>query len=68
MANKVKQRTHKGTQKRFKVTAGGKVLHRSLKLRHLRAGKSKKQVRRLKQLKPVEGKIKTKIEKLLGLK
>lgn len=66
MANK--QRTHKGASKRFKVTAGGKILHRSLTLRHLRANKSKKQVRSLKQLKPVEGKIKTKIEKLLALK
>lgn len=68
MANKVKQRTHKGAQKRFKVTAGGKVLHRSHKLRHLRHNKSKKQVRSLKMLKSVEGTIKTKIEKLLGLK
>ncbi len=68
MAQKVKQRTHKGAQKRFKITAGGKVLHRSLKLRHLRKTKSKKQVRSLKQLKPVEGKIKTRIQKLLGLK
>lgn len=68
MATKVKQRTHKGASKRFKVTAGGKILHRSHKLRHLRANKSKKQVRSLKQLKSVEGAVKTKIEKLLGLK
>ncbi|HRN70439.1 MAG TPA: bL35 family ribosomal protein [Candidatus Woesebacteria bacterium] len=68
MANKVKQRTHKGAAKRFKITAGGKVLHRSLTLRHLRSSKTKKQVRSLKQLKPVEGKIKTRIEKLLALK
>lgn len=68
MATKVKHRTHKGASKRFKITAGGKVLHRSHKLRHLRSTKSKKQVRSLKQEKPVEGRAKIKIEKLLGLK
>lgn len=68
MATKVKQRTHKGAAKRFKITAGGKILHRSHKLRHLRNAKTKKQVRSLKQLKPVEGAIKTRIEKLLALK
>ena len=65
---KVKQRTHKGASKRFKVTASGKIMHRSHKLRHLRSTKSKKQVRSLKQLKTVEGVIKTKIKRLLGLK
>jgi large subunit ribosomal protein L35 len=67
MANE-KQRTHKGASKRFKVTAGGKILHRSLKLRHNRSKKTKKQIRSLKTMKPTEGKIKRNIQRLLGLK
>ncbi len=62
-----KQKTHKGAAKRFKVTAKGKLLHRSHKLRHLRASKSKKAVRNLKKLKVVEGAIEKKIKKLLAL-
>lgn len=65
---KNKPRTHKGASKRFKITAGGKLLHRSHKLRHLRANKSKKQVRRLKQMKEVEGTIKGRVERLLGVR
>jgi ABC-type branched-subunit amino acid transport system substrate-binding protein len=38
-----KQRTHKSAAKRFKVTADGKILHRSHKLRHKRSVKSKRQ-------------------------
>ncbi|HNQ30864.1 MAG TPA: 50S ribosomal protein L35 [Candidatus Woesebacteria bacterium] len=64
---KNKQRTHKGASKRFKVTAGGKVLHRSHTIRHLRKAKSKNQIRRLKQMKEVEGVHAKKIKRLLGL-
>jgi len=63
---KNKQKTHKGASKRFKVTATGKVLHRSQKIRHLKANKSKRKLRALKLDKPVEGRMKTKIKKLLG--
>jgi large subunit ribosomal protein L35 len=63
-----KQKTHKGASKRFKVTAGGKILHRSHKLRHNRSKKSKKQIRSLKTLKSTEGKIKRNIQRLLGIK
>jgi len=65
MANN-KQKTHKGASKRFKITATGKVLHRSQKIRHLQAKKSKRKQRALKIDKPVEGRMKTKIKKLLG--
>lgn len=66
---KNKPKTHKGASKRFKVTASGKVLHRSPTLRHLRTNKSAAQVRRLKTLKEVDNKeFKDKIHKLLGLK
>lgn len=63
-----KQRTHKSASKRFKITAGGKILHRSHKLRHLRSSKSKRQVRSLKTLKEVTGTFKPKIERLLGIR
>lgn len=63
-----KQKTHKGASKRFKVTGTGKLLHRSHKLRHLRAKKSKKNIRSLKKMNVVEGTIEKKIKKLLGLR
>ncbi len=62
-----KQKTHKGAAKRFKVSATGKLLHRSHKLRHLRAKKSKRTVRDLKKLKVVKGVIEKKIKKLLAI-
>lgn len=64
---KNKHRTHKGAKKRFKVTSTGKLLHRSQTLRHLRSAKSKKQIRRLKQMKPVTSSQAKKVKQLLGL-
>ncbi|MBP6994095.1 50S ribosomal protein L35 [Candidatus Woesebacteria bacterium] len=64
---KNKHRTHKGASKRFKVTGTGKILHRSHTIRHLRSGKSKNQIRRLKQMKEVTGQHGKKIKQLLGL-
>lgn len=62
-----KQKTNKGAAKRFKVTKSGKVLHRSHYLRHLRASKSKRQVRSLKQMKVVTGTMEKKIKRMLGM-
>jgi large subunit ribosomal protein L35 len=42
-----KQKTHKGTKKRFRLTASGKVKHRSAGTSHLSARKSQKRVRQL---------------------
>ncbi len=64
MANK--QRTHKGAAARFKITANGKVLHRSQKIRHLKATKSKRRQRAQNLDKEVVGVFATKIKKLLG--
>ncbi|PIZ66030.1 50S ribosomal protein L35 [Candidatus Roizmanbacteria bacterium CG_4_10_14_0_2_um_filter_36_9] len=64
---KNKQKTHKGSSKRFKITSTGKVLHRSKGARHLNSKKTKRQLRKLKIDKPVEGRVKIKIKKLLGL-
>jgi large subunit ribosomal protein L35 len=42
-----KQKTHKGTKKRFRLTATGKLKHRSAGTSHLAARKSQKRVRQL---------------------
>jgi large subunit ribosomal protein L35 len=65
---KVKSRTRKSAAKRFKVTKTGKVLHRSINLRHLRTIKGKRNQRRLKVMKELGGKFASKVKKMLGLK
>jgi len=62
---KIKARTRKSAVKRFKLTKGGKILHRSQQLRHLRSAKSKNRVRRLRTMKETVGKLKTKVKKML---
>jgi large subunit ribosomal protein L35 len=42
-----KQKTHKGTKKRFRLTAKGKVKHRSAGTSHLASRKTQKRVRHL---------------------
>jgi large subunit ribosomal protein L35 len=42
-----KQKTHKGTKKRFRLTAKGKAKHRSAGTSHLAARMSQKRKRRL---------------------
>lgn len=42
-----KQKTHKGTKKRFRITATGKVKHRAAGTSHLASRKSKKRRRNL---------------------
>ena len=64
---KLKQRTRKAAAKRFKITANSKVLHRSQKIRHLKAHKSKRRQRRMNQLKAIQGVMAKKIKKMLGL-
>lgn len=63
----MKQKTRKGAAKRFKITKSGKLMHRSHYLRHLRSGKSKSQIRRLKRMKQVTGVFEKKIKKMLGV-
>lgn len=64
MANK--QKTRKSAVKRFKVTASGKLLHRSQGMQHLRSKKSKKNIRSLKTLKQVTGAFEKKIKKMIS--
>ena len=42
-----KQKTHKGTKKRFRLTANGKIKHRQAGTSHLQARMSKKRRRQL---------------------
>lgn len=42
-----KQKTHKGTKKRFRLSAKGKVMHRSAGTSHLAARMSQKRKRQL---------------------
>jgi large subunit ribosomal protein L35 len=42
-----KQKTHKGTKKRFRITAGGKIKHRQAGTSHLNSRMSKKRRRQL---------------------
>jgi large subunit ribosomal protein L35 len=42
-----KQKTHKGTKKRFRLTAKGKAKHRSAGTSHLAARKDQKRIRQL---------------------
>ncbi len=61
-----KHKTKKSVEKRFKITKGGKVLHRAQGARHLKSNKSKKQLRHLRMTKSVEGVFKKKIKQMLG--
>jgi large subunit ribosomal protein L35 len=42
-----KQKTHKGTKKRFRLSANGKVKHRSAGTSHLATRKDQKRIRKL---------------------
>src|SRR4051794_9274990 len=45
----IKMKSHKGTKKRFKVSANGKVSHKRCGSSHLNSHKSGKQIRRLRK-------------------
>jgi large subunit ribosomal protein L35 len=42
-----KQKTHKGTKKRFRLSANGKIKHRPAGTSHLASRKTQKRVRKL---------------------
>ena len=67
MSKKIKQKTRKGTAKRFKITGTGKVLRRKQNMRHLRSNKSKKAKRAYRLNTEVKGKFARKIKRMLGL-
>jgi len=50
VAKKRKLKTHRGAAKRFKITAGGKILRMHSGKRHILGTKPAKRMRRLKKL------------------
>jgi large subunit ribosomal protein L35 len=60
-----KQKTRKSISKRFKLTKSGKIIRRTIGMRHLKANKSKKISRRQKQNNYVVGKTAKKLKKIL---
>ena len=63
----LKQKTRKIVMKRFKLTATGKILRRTQNMRHLRARKSAKQIRRYRVYHEVTGKIAKAIRRMLAI-
>jgi large subunit ribosomal protein L35 len=57
-----KQKTHKGTKKRFRVTANGKVKHRSAGTSHLMSRMSQKRKRKLRGTDTVD---KTEVKRII---
>ncbi len=62
-----KNKTRKIVQKRFKITATGKVMRRRQNSRHLSTNKSKKAIRSYRVPVEVTGKFAKKIKQMLGL-
>ena len=61
-----KQKTHKGTKKRFRLTAKGKAKHRQAGTSHLAARKSKKRRRNLRGTKVVSSTVLKQIHRALA--
>lgn len=60
-----KQKTHRGAAKRFKVTAGGKVVRRHSMHSHILTKKSAKRKRNLRRSTVVKGKFARVVKQLL---
>ncbi len=60
-----KQKTRKSIFKRFKLTAGGKLLRGHQAARHKRASKSKRRIRTFKKMIEVKGHFANYIKKLI---
>ena len=63
-----KMKTHKGTAKRVKLTAGGKILRRRAFGNHLLSKKSKRRKRVLSSPAEITGKVGKNIKRALGVK
>jgi large subunit ribosomal protein L35 len=61
-----KQKTHSAAKKRFKVTAGGKLLRRRAMKSHLLEKKSAKRKRRFRRDQDVDASDVREVKKLLG--
>ncbi len=61
-----KQKTHKGTKKRFRLTASGKAKHRHAGTSHLAARMSQKRKRNLRGTKVVDKTVEASIREALS--
>jgi large subunit ribosomal protein L35 len=61
-----KQKTHKGTKKRFRLTASGKAKHRQAGTSHLAVRKTKKNRRQLRGTKVLDKSVTYQIERALA--
>lgn len=61
-----KQKTHKGTKKRFRLTAKGKAKHRPAGTSHLATGKTHKQKRNLRGTRVLDKSLTPMIQRALG--
>jgi len=61
-----KQKTHKGTKKRFRLTARGKVKHRSAGTSHLAGRMSQKRKRNLRGTSVLKGVEAVRVREALG--
>ena len=59
-----KQKTRKSLFKRIRITKNGKVMRRGSHIRHLRAQKKHKTIRRQKLMREIPGRMARKIRKL----
>jgi len=66
MVSMPKQKTHKGTKKRFRLTASGKAKHRHAGTSHLAARMSKKRRRNLRGTKVVHDTVMHQITRALA--
>ncbi len=62
----MKNKTHKGTAKRIKVTGSGKLVREQANRRHLLEGKPSTRTRRLKGIVEVAGADTKRMKRLLG--
>jgi large subunit ribosomal protein L35 len=61
-----KQKTHKGTKKRFRLTGKGKAMHRQAGTSHLATRMSQKRKRNLRGTAPVDKTMEKSIQRALG--
>ncbi|NIT34877.1 MAG: 50S ribosomal protein L35 [Xanthomonadales bacterium] len=61
-----KQKTHKGASKRFKITAGGKVMRRHSMHSHILTKKTTKRKRRLRKPSTVTGRFARNVKRILA--
>lgn len=62
-----KQKTHKGASKRLKVTAKGRLRHKTACAGHLMSHKTGKRKRKLRKPSFVEGAVAARIKRMMGI-